>query len=102
MTKTVLVFGASGTIGQGVVKVSLEKGLYRSHVCSFQSIVIVSLMIMSSKSSQTNFCSHTTGYRVVGVFRSAGSAEKTRAHLGNPPQDKFIAVIGNLSKFLSQ
>lgn len=59
MARTILVFGASGTVGQGLIKAILEKGI-----------------------------------RAVGVFRSQESAEKTRARLGNPPQDRFISVIG--------
>ena len=35
MAKTVLVFGASGTIGQGFIKASLEKGYPSSTSCSY-------------------------------------------------------------------
>ena len=39
------------------------------------------------------------GIKVVGVFRSEESAKKVLARLGNPAEDKFVSIIGNVGKF---
>ena len=57
------MFGASGTIGQGFIKVSLEQG-----------------------------------HKVVGIFRSEESAKKVSARLGNPPEDKFVPIVGSVGE----
>ena len=34
--------------------------------------------------------------KIVGVFRSDESAEKTKAVLGDPPEERLVTVIGSL------
>ena len=38
------------------------------------------------------------GIKVVGIFRSEESAKKVLARLGNPAEDKFVAIVGNIGK----
>ena len=93
MARTVLVFGASGTIGQGVIKVSLEKG--KNYVYArWGSSVPQQATRKTVKPSY--LC--PSDIRAVGVFRSQESADKTRARLGNPPQDNFISVVGTTGR----
>ena len=41
---------------------------------------------------------NTAGIKVVGVFRSEESAKKVLARLGNPSDDKFVPIIGNIGR----
>ena len=38
---------------------------------------------------------------MVGIFRSEESAKKTSARLGNPPEDKFVPIVGSVGKYLA-
>ena len=81
--KTVLVFGVSGTVGEGAAKALLDKGLF----CVLLPCV---LRLLTSPLR--------TGYRVAAVFRSAESAQKAKERLNNPPEEKLVTFIGQLSK----
>ena len=37
--------------------------------------------------------------KVVGVFRSEESAKKVLARLGNPTEDKFVPIVGNVGEY---
>ena len=90
MSKIIVVFGASGIIGQGFIKATLEKGIAR---CS---------TILLPQSSLQNLIYgnfDAAGIKVVGIFRSEESAKKIFARLGNPAEDKFVSIIGNVGKF---
>ena len=39
--------------------------------------------------------------KVVGFFRSEESAKKTIVRLGNPPEDKFVHIVGSVGKYLA-
>ena len=39
--------------------------------------------------------------KVVGIFRSEESAKKTSVRLGNPPEDKFVPIVGSVGKYLT-
>ena len=39
--------------------------------------------------------------KVVGIFRSEESAKKTSARLDNPPEDKFVPIVGSVGKYLA-
>ena len=55
---------------------------------------------MAPQSSLQNLINFdTAGIKVVGVFRSEESAKKVLARLGNPVEDKFVSIIGNVGKF---
>ena len=41
----------------------------------------------------------TAGIKVVGVFRSEESAKKVLTRLGNPSEDKFVPIIGNVGEY---
>ena len=86
--KTVLVFGVSGIVGEGAAKALLDKGLLCVLLPFAHRLELVSLYITFP----------WTGYRVVAVFRSVESAQKAKERLNNPPEEKLVTVIGELSK----
>ncbi len=36
--------------------------------------------------------------KVVGIFRSEESVKKVSERLGNPAEDKFVSVVGNIGE----
>ena len=36
--------------------------------------------------------------KVVGIFRSEESVKKVSERLGNPAEDKFVSVVGNVGE----
>ena len=113
MSKIIVVFGASGIIGQGFIKTTLEKGIqlsvnfgdltphfkfnmpnsclypYIPPECSLTELTIELLLLYID----------AAGIKVVGVFRSEESAKKVLSRLGNPAEDKFVPIIGNIGKY---
>ena len=89
--KTVLVFGGSGTVGEGAIMALLEKGEHVVYTCRMWGAI----------EAYRSSCL-PPAYRVVAVFRDAKSADIAKSRLGNPSESTFAPVIGTLGRGLGE